>query len=195
MFVLFKVCLNVSLLSPPHLSGVWFVAEGCPQIATCGVTRRGCTSARRQTPNLPLHSGRGSVQPCYRIMKAADAAKTILDLVSLRFAALRCLTGLSTTASLGGQTEKAGNTQLIFQRMFQLFSYSSFMRFFSFVIPQYLDPCPSPPCLCRSYHSCKTMKDFVRRRRWARYYLKKKTNQKKKTHTHADVCFNFSSAE
>lgn len=101
----------------PHLSGVWFV-EGCPQIATCGATHQGCTSARKQPPNLPLRSGRGSVQPCHRILQAADVGKPIVDILSLCFAALRCLTGLSTTASQGGQTEKAGNTQLIFQRVF-----------------------------------------------------------------------------
>lgn len=139
--------------------------------------RQGCTSARKQIQNLPLHSGHGSVQLCYRIIKAANVVKTILDALSFHFAALRCLSGLSTTASLVGQTKKAGNTQLIFQRMF-LQSYPSFMCFCCFIIPQYLDSCPSPPCLSRSYHSYKTIKDFVRRRRWARYYFKK---EKKKT--------------
>lgn len=38
---------------------------------------------------------------------------------------------------------------------------------------RYLNSCPPPPCLFRSYHGYKTMKDFVRRRRWARYCLKK----------------------
>lgn len=49
----------------------------------------------------------------------------VSDSVSLAiFAVLRCLTGLSTTASLGGRTGKAGNMQLIFQRRFNL----SFVR-------------------------------------------------------------------
>lgn len=48
------------------------LVEGCPQIATCGVTLQGCTSARKQIRNLPLHSGHGSVQPYYRIINAAN---------------------------------------------------------------------------------------------------------------------------
>lgn len=125
----------------------------------------------------------------YSCVTESICCKTILDALSLHFAALRCLTGLLTTASLGEQTKKAGNMQLISQRML-LQSYPSFMWFFCLIIPQHLDSCPSPPCLSRSYHGYKTMKDFVRRRRWARYYLKKGKKytdfsaEKLQSHTH-----------
>lgn len=56
---------------------------------------------------------------------------------------------------------------LIFQRKL-LKSWPSRMRFFCFILTPYLDLVPPLPCLSRSYHGHKTMKDFVRRRRWAR---------------------------
>lgn len=46
-------------------------------------------------------------------------------------------------------------------KLWSWFLYLSCNSFFRF-----------PVCLCRSYHGYKTMKDFVRRRRWARYYKK-----------------------
>lgn len=106
-----------------------------------------------------------------------------VDVVSIPILAVfRCLIGLSTTVSLGGPIEKAGNMQLIFQRKFHLpflkltyclswfrlccpHSYDLHLFLFSYY-SSFLFPI-SP---CRSYHGYKTMKDFVRRRRWARYY-------------------------
>lgn len=99
-------------------------------------------------------------------------------------AVFRCLTGPSTTASQEGQTERAGNMQLIFQRRFHLpflrptccacwlrlcCLHSRDLHLFLFF---YNSPFSFSISLRRSYHGYKTMKDFVRRRRWARYYKK-----------------------
>lgn len=85
--------VHMLLVTAAKQSLVVFVAEGCPQIATCGVMRQGCTSAQKRIPNLLLHSGHGSVQPCSRTVKATNVVKTVLDVALFHFAALRCLTG------------------------------------------------------------------------------------------------------
>lgn len=94
----------------------------------------------------------------------------------------RCLTGPSTTVSVEGQTEKAGSMQPIFQREFHL----PFLKR-TCCCCWFCQQKPWPSCISviyncsflfpisvhRSYHGYKTIKDFVRRRRWARYYKKK----------------------
>lgn len=85
--------VHMLLVTAAKQSLVVFVAEGCPQIATCGVMRQGCTSAQKQIRNLPLHSGHGSVQPRSRTVKAANVVNTVLDVVLFHFATLRCLNG------------------------------------------------------------------------------------------------------
>lgn len=69
-----------------------------------------------------------------------------------------------------GQTEKAGSMQLIFQRMFANIHYITFVQ--RNVISKLAQAVfvNNIICFVRSYHGHKTMKDFVRRRRWARYY-------------------------
>lgn len=70
--------VHMLLVTAAEQSLVVFIAEGCPQIATRGVMRQGCTSAQKQIRNLLLHSGHGSVQPCSRTVKAANVVKTSL---------------------------------------------------------------------------------------------------------------------
>lgn len=69
-----------------------------------------------------------------------------------------------------GQTERAGSMQLIFQRMFANIHYITFVQ--RNVISKLVQAVfvNSIICFVRSYHGHKTLKDFVRRRRWARYY-------------------------
>lgn len=85
--------VHILFVTAAKQSLVVFIAEGCPQTATCGVTHQGCTSAQKQIQNLLLHSGHGLVQACSRTVKAANVVKTVMDVALFHFAALRCLTG------------------------------------------------------------------------------------------------------
>lgn len=82
----------------------------------------------------------------------------------------RCQTGPSTMVYLEEQTERAGSMQLIFQRMFANIHYIASVQ--CNVISKLAQAVfvNNIICFVRSYHGHKTLKDFVRRRRWARYY-------------------------
>lgn len=104
-----------------------------------------------------------------------------MDVSLLIFIVFRCLTGPSTTVFLEEPTEKVGSMQLIFQRRFifvavpqthLLYLLVQIMLLTQLFLFFYNSSFLFHLSLFRSYHGYKTMKDFVRRRRWARYYTK-----------------------
>lgn len=115
-----------------------FVVEGCLQIATCGVMPQGCTSARKQILNLPLHSGHGSVQLCYRI-------DMLQNHLGHSFTSLCCsqVSDWAIDYSVSGGTDKEGwqyaadfpayvTSVISLIYVVLLFHYSSAFRFLSF---------------------------------------------------------------
>lgn len=152
--------------------------------ATCGVMRPDCVSARRRARGLRLLTGRGWAEQWSErglaVPLVLPLELSILILSSktkhfkinvyrkaqlenpgvFHFSHLRFLTGLWTTASPAAQTGKGGSMPPTSQRRFYSFSF-----FFSasngFLFLHYSSH-------FRSFHGYKTMKDFVRRRRWAR---------------------------